>query len=187
MIAKDRTANFMASISKTVCSAAVAMTLIAASAKAETVFQGTVTLRDGTVYEALEIEGFGEITSNRETIQLRFADGTNTEINKDIIHAFDFESINTNNNATAAVITLRNGNTAELRQVRLGSPIRLFVEDPFTMEARWIDFALRRGDRTVARIEFSAMGSSMWSEDSQRVFPEEYRFDPFTGVPLVAR
>ncbi|MDZ7854519.1 MAG: hypothetical protein U5L98_18265 [Halomonas sp.] len=168
--------------------AAGAVAILSTAAHAEMVYQGTVTLQDGTTYNALRIgnTGTSDITNDDEFIELHLFDGSDTFIEKNKIASFEFLSFKHGDRADEVLVTLKNGNTARLRHLWIGEDIKVYVEDQFTEETRWIRFDPTRGDQSIARIAFTSMGPMMWSDSSQKYFPTSYSYDPYTGEKLTA-
>lgn len=164
----------------------------------------TVVMTDGTRYEVLEFDR-GEHQDcipmlNYDKMQVVRPDGdVSVEIPVSLvtrieINSYDGKNKNDDDRIEGQLI-LSNGNSLPLGRdngmTRLGvdhnSSCSITILDDFTGVEQDIRLDFYRGEDgpNVAMVDFEGIGGVKWSTTSNRIFPDSYSFDPFTGSQLV--
>ena len=199
----------MQKIILTAVSSAVVFVGFATTVIAQQAATAKIVLRDGTKYDVLEFDEGGRhkclpFLNNEEIMVTRPSGDAEVPLSVNEVQQLEIAdypyggkpSHRDHFNGVEGFLVFKNG-----RRIRLGSEkqlgeTQLYVKDDgeckidilddFTGRRQTIDFDFNaNGERAVALVDFEGVGNVLWSPSSDRIFPQSYSFDPFTGEKLV--
>lgn len=154
--------------------------------------KGTVILANGTIYEAMRINGCfvsGESITYKPIGSSEITVPTTAIKSIAIINAGEWYS--GRYTPSEAIIEFQNGNKLPVERLTSGNGsgskgCDLKVKDPTSGIVVDIEAEFNENDHDdrVVEIRLDSVGEFNWSESSQTAFPRSFLFDPFTGEVL---